>query len=212
LREAHRSGGVPAGQARQQVAEAAYEAALAGGPLPGDADALAALDAERAGAAIYAATTVALERLQNELVTATGRMATDGLYKALDDKLRQLLGEVAEAARTLDDVDDVEALIGASDEQRRAWLALPAFASRYAVLREAQRALDALRPPQRDRHGEFGEFRSPPVESDDEPADPRRRLLWVAAHPELEPWIPSPRQRDERWTEARQPAPTGAKQ
>ena len=205
LQDAHRGGGVPADQVMRRLADDACAAALDDGPLPSAAAALTALDDERAAAALYASVTVALERLQDRLNMTTRTMQTEPLYESLNDKLRALLAEVAEAARTLDDVDDVEDLIGGSDEQRRAWLALPALASRYAVLREAQRALDALRPPQRDRRGEYFEFRSPPTEPENEPSDPRKRLLWIIANPELEPWIPTPVQRDLRWTEARQP-------
>jgi hypothetical protein len=59
----------------------------------------------------------------------------------------------------------------------------------------AQRALDRIRPPKHDGRGEYAEFRYPPS-PDDLPADPRRRLLHIATHPELHPWIPTSEQCD----------------
>lgn len=193
LRAEQLSAGVPV-PARNQLADAVYAAALADRELPTDEAVLAALDAENVATARRIALATAVERLESDMYAQLLQLDTTPMYAALDGQLHELLAEVTAVAEVIG-AGDPDSIVEAGDEGRAAWLAMPDLLNRYRLIRKTQSALDMLHPARSDIHGEFAEFTTPP-EPSELPTEPRRRLLYLALHPELETWVPSARQRD----------------
>jgi hypothetical protein len=159
----------------------------------------------------------AREQVAIELATAV-RDAADEISASLDDAVKSLWQEFAEAAAKIADLDgrSVDAMARASGAQRKAWARSRELATAYAELRRAWSGVHDPRAVRLDGAGEFAEIEqglgtvwerwkvspmSPAPVPPWDPSDTHDMLRHVAAAG-ASVHCPTPEQRDRLWSEA----------
>lgn len=194
------------------------DAAYAGKPLP------TRFDFEDAGRE-QRATQLAFEALAQakaEQRSIVHSMVSEQAERIITDYLQPAYATVitaaARAASLLDGADiSAHGMARADAKTRKALTDVTVLVDRYTTLRGAWSRLFELRPVQYSQYlRAFGETRSPLTywpeiastqalpQGMDAPwptSDNMSRLLWMATHPDVEPWCPTPDEYDQRVAE-----------
>lgn len=174
-----------------------------------------ALDRHRASVEVLNAALAVTEQDINDVLVDHASAVLGALQTHLDAMLDELRTTVAPKVANL----SVVAALRAGDDVAAAFHRFEQMTADYGTMRGVQQIVAPVTRDGRDWRGEFNEFRNvasfytpsrtvgiesnPPWPTDDTGAF----LLWVAAHPEVELWLPTAAQRDEAHAAA---YPTGA--
>lgn len=194
---------------KAREAEALIRAASKNGSLDGyaDGDTVVQAEAELTRIAASIGTTDTAIQLARREYGAAQVDTADETFGCLDVAVRDCLAEVRAIPSFGDAVPAPETVAHLTPDKAEAWHRLDRAATRYQLIRRAQRIMETrVGPPQVDQP--FHEFRDPESVWGQRiniwklgtwqpgPSEPRDRMVWLASLPEGVVWIGSPAAQD----------------